>query len=33
LNGNVDLFIRKGYDSYDPSGTTIRTHKGVTSLV
>ena len=28
LNGNVDLFMRKGYFSHDPSGTITKLIKG-----
>ena len=33
LDGNPDLFMRKGRDSYGPSGTTTKTYEGGTSLV
>ncbi|ERN01341.1 hypothetical protein AMTR_s00002p00257560 [Amborella trichopoda] len=32
-DGNPDLSMRKGRDSYGPSGTTTRTYEGGTSLV
>lgn len=32
-DGNPDLFMRKGRDSYGPSGTTTKTYEGGTSLV